>query len=74
MDADPPVDRGRLHGQGRNRNALVRSTGVVSTACEKGGLSNWGRSGMAEVQAFNIIERTVTSPEDGKGHSTGEAE
>jgi hypothetical protein len=29
---------------------------------------------MAEVQAFNIIKRVVTSPEGGEGRSTGEAE
>jgi hypothetical protein len=45
VDADPPDNRGRQHGQGRNRHARVRSTGVVSTACKQGDLGNWGRSG-----------------------------
>jgi len=29
VDADPPVNRGRPRGQGRNRQAPVRSAGVL---------------------------------------------
>src|ERR1700730_15319723 len=45
VHADPPVNRGRPRGQGRDRRAPVRSAGVVSTACKEGDLGNWGRSG-----------------------------
>src|SRR5437762_4988371 len=52
-------------GRERNRQAPVRSTGVVSTACKKGDLGNWGRSGSGEGRTFNIIYRVVASPEVG---------
>ena len=52
-------------GRERNRQAPVRSTGVVSTACKKGDLGNWGRSGCGEGRTFNIIYRVVASPEVG---------
>jgi hypothetical protein len=31
-----------------NHNALIRTTGVVSTACQEGSLRQWGRPGMVE--------------------------
>src|SRR5438045_6930312 len=49
-------------GRERNRQAPVRSTGVVSTACKKGDLGNWGRSGSGEGRTCNIIYRVVASP------------
>src|SRR5437588_7297314 len=57
VDADPPVNRGRPCEQGRNRQAPVRSTGVVSTACKEGDLSNWGRSGTGGDYDFNVVEK-----------------
>ncbi len=54
MDADPPDNRGRQYGQGRNRQALVRSTGVVSTACKQGDLRNCGRSGSGGSESPTI--------------------
>src|SRR6266481_7305580 len=55
VDADPPVNRGRPREQGRNRQAPVRSTGVVSTACREGDLGNWGRSGTGGGRTSDII-------------------
>ena len=65
-------------GEGRadreeNRHAPVRSTGVMSTACKKGGLGNWGISGAGGGCASNILYRRMASPEVGKGHTTEEA-
>ena len=60
-------------GRERNRQAPVRSTGVVSTACKKGDLGNWGRSGCGEGRTFNIIYRVMANSEVGKGRGTGEA-
>src|ERR1022692_2309121 len=61
VDADPPVNRGRPRGQGRNRHAPVRSAGVLGTACREGDLSNWGRSGLTKVAASTLsIGRVVT--------------
>ncbi len=34
--------------QDRNHYAPIRTTGVVSTACEEGSLRQWGRPGMVE--------------------------
>src|SRR5215469_5227276 len=49
VDADPPMRRGRLPGQGRNQQVhLIQSTGVLSTACREGGPGNWGRPGWVE--------------------------
>ena len=39
-----------------NHNAPIRTTGVVSTACEEGNLRQWGRPGMVgESRAPNVI-------------------
>ena len=35
---------GRVDREATDRH-LIRSTGVMSTACEEGGLGNWGRPG-----------------------------
>jgi len=47
------------NGEGRvDREAtdghLIRSTGVMSTAWEEGGLGNWGRPELMEVCASNV--------------------
>ena len=62
----------QLTGEGRadrdrNRQAPVRSTGVVSTACKKGGLGNWGRSGAGGGCAFDIIYQDDGQPGSRKG-------
>ena len=67
-----------LTGEGRAdreeyRHAPVRSTGVMSTACKKGGLSHWGISGAGGGHTSNILYRGMASPEVGKGHTTEEA-
>ena len=55
VDADPLVNRGRPHEWGRNRQAPVRSTGVLSTACRKSGLRKFGRPGTGGGRTSNII-------------------
>ena len=41
-----------------NHNAPIRTTGVVSTACEEGSLRQWGRPGMVgESRTPNVIFR-----------------
>src|SRR6266436_9172470 len=67
VDADPPVNRGRLREQGRNRQAPVRSTGVLSTACREGGLGNWGRSGNGGGCASNVVVRMMAKPGSRRG-------
>ena len=52
----------------------VRSTGVMSAACQKGDLGNCGISGYGEGRTFNIIYRVMACPEGGEGHTTVEAE
>src|SRR5438309_6412392 len=55
VDADPPMRRGRLYGQGSNQHVhLIQSTGVLSAACREGGLGNWGRPGTGGGRASNI--------------------
>jgi len=55
VDADPPVNRGRPREWGRNRQAPIRSTGVLGTACREGDLSNWGRSGAGGDRISNVV-------------------
>ena len=59
--------RGRPRGQGRNRQAPVRSTGVLGTACREGDLSNWGRSADGGGRTSNVVERMAANPEVGEG-------
>src|ERR1700732_995265 len=68
----------QVGGEGRadreeNRHAPVRSTGVMSTACKKGGLGNLGISGAGGGRTSNVLSRRMASPEVGKGHTTEEA-
>ena len=70
VDADPPVNRGRPREWGRNRQAPVRSTGVLGTACREDDLSNWGRSGVVGSHAPNVVVRMAANPEVGEGHGT----
>ena len=49
----------------KSASAPVRSTGVVSAACQKGGLGNCGISGCGEGRTFNIIYRVMADPEVG---------
>jgi len=67
-----------LTGEGRadredNRHAPVRSAGVLSTACKKGGLGNWGRSGAGGGRTSHILYRRMAGPEVGEGHGTVDA-
>src|SRR5947207_12751163 len=55
VDADPPVNRGRPREWGRNRQAPVRSTGVLGAACREGDLGNWGRSGAGGDRISNVV-------------------
>jgi hypothetical protein len=49
------LNRGRPRGMGkRHRQAPVRSTGVVGTACREGDLGNWGRSGAGGGRVSNV--------------------
>src|ERR1700680_1573953 len=73
VDADPPVNRGRPREWGRNRQAPVRSTGVLGAACGEGDLGNWGRSGTGGGRTSNVVVRMTVSPEVGEGHGTVEA-
>jgi hypothetical protein len=52
---------------------LFRSTGVVSTACPKGDLGNWGRSRTDGGRASDVIARVAVRLEDGEGRKTDEA-
>ena len=63
---------GRADGEG-NRHAPVRSAGVMSTACKKGDLGNWGRPGAGGGRASNILYRRMAGPGGGEGHTTDEA-
>jgi hypothetical protein len=38
--------------QANNHNAPIRTTGVVSTACQEGSLCQWGRPGMVGESRF----------------------
>ena len=51
-----------------NHREPIRTTGVVSTACEEGNLRQWGRPGMVgESQAPNGIGRMADHLGVGKG-------
>src|ERR1022692_1016613 len=67
VDADPPVNRGRPRGQGRNRHAPVRSAGGLSTACRESDLGNWGRSGNGGGCASSVIVRMTAKPGSRRG-------
>jgi hypothetical protein len=54
--------------QNDNHDVPIRTTGVVSTACEEGNLRQWGRPGMVgESRAPNVIVRMVDHLGVGKG-------
>ena len=56
--------------QNDNHDVPIRTTGVVSTACEEGNLRQWGRPGMVgESRAPNVIIgwRTVWASERVRG-------
>jgi hypothetical protein len=69
----------RLHnGEGRadreeTNKQLFRSTGVVSTACEEGGLGNWGRPGSGGGRTSTLSDRMAVSLGIGEGRMTDEA-
>ena len=49
---------GEDHGEREDaEDAPVSTTGVVSTACQKGELGNWGRPGRDEGRGFNVIDK-----------------
>ena len=51
-----------------NHDVPIRTTGVVSTACEEGNLRQWGRPGMVgESRAPNAIMRMADRLGVGKG-------
>jgi hypothetical protein len=53
---------------------LIRSTGVVSTACKEGDLGQWGRLGAGGgVASPTSPERATASLGVGEGHTTDEA-
>jgi hypothetical protein len=54
--------------QNDNHRVPIRTTGVVSTACEEGSLCQWGRLGMVgESRAPNVILRMADHLGVGKG-------
>ena len=77
VGADPAESWGRPSGsekpgagtrQTHNHSESIRTTGVVSTACEEGSLRQWGRPGMVgESQAPNGIGRMADHLGVGKG-------
>ena len=72
MPTRPLTGEGRADGEETDKH-LIRSTGVVSTACREGDLGNWGRSGTGGGRTSNVVERATASPEVGEGHSTVDA-
>lgn len=68
----------RLHnGEGHGdweeaEDAPVATTGVVSTACQKGDLGNWGRPTTDEGRGFNVIVKDGGQLGGGEGHKTDE--
>src|SRR5882672_12406276 len=51
-----------------NHSEPIRTTGVVSTACEEGSLRQWGRPGMVgESQSQNVVIRMTDHLGVGKG-------
>ena len=54
--------------QNDNHRVPIRTTGVVSTACEEGNLRQWGRPGMVGgSRTSNVIERMADHLGVGKG-------
>src|SRR5450432_50600 len=54
--------------QSDNHRVPIRTTGVVSTACEEGNLRQWGRPGMVGAsQSPNVIVRMADHLGVGKG-------
>ena len=54
--------------QKHNHNESIRTTGVVSTACEEGNLRQWGRPGMVgESRTLNGISRMADHLGVGEG-------
>src|SRR5438034_381822 len=54
--------------QANNHRAPIRTTGVVSTACQEGSLRQWGRPGMVgESQTPNVVVRRTDHLGVGKG-------
>jgi hypothetical protein len=53
---------------------LIRSTGVMSTACREGDLGQWGRLGAGGGSRLRTsLERAAASLGVGEGHTTDEA-
>jgi len=46
---------------------LIRSAGVVSAACQKGGLGNWGKPAVGGDCNFNVVERATAKAGVGEG-------
>src|SRR5436305_270308 len=67
VGAGPPVNRGRPREWGRNRQAPVRSTGVLGRACRKGDLGNWGRSGAGGDRISNVVFQGDGQPGSRRG-------
>ncbi len=63
----------RLHnGEGRadreeTNKHLFWSTGVVSTACEEGGLGNWGRPGTGGGRTSHVVRKDGGQSGDRRG-------
>ena len=69
---------GKKPGAGARKSTtnehLIRSTGVVSTACREGDLGQWGRPGIGwGSRPRTSSERTAASLGVGEGHTTDEA-
>jgi hypothetical protein len=71
------TDREETRAGSRNsatNRHLIRSTGVVSTACREGGPGQWGRLGIGwGSRPQTSPERAAASLGVGKGHMTDEA-
>jgi hypothetical protein len=46
---------------------LSRSAGVVSVACQKGGLGNWGKPAVGGDRNFNVVEGATAKAGVGEG-------
>jgi hypothetical protein len=56
--------------QRHNHRVPIRTTGVVSTACEEGSLRQWGRPGrVGESQSSNAIDRMAGPLGVGEGQT-----
>jgi len=61
-------------GREETNTHLIRSTGVVSTACREGDLGQWGRPGTGGKSRFRTWwERATASLGVGEGYRTDEA-